>query len=139
MRDINSVILIGRITRDAELKYISTGTGLLTFSMAVNKTKKVGDQWTDEAHFFDCRMWGKRAESLAPMLGKGKQVAVSGTLSQERWERDGQKHSRVIIDAEDVELFGGKTDAAPAQRPKAQTPARQEAHDVDEFDDDVPF
>ena len=55
--DINQVILVGRITRDAELKYTASGTALCSFSIAVNRRLKKADQWVDEASFFDLTLW----------------------------------------------------------------------------------
>lgn len=107
MNDLNSVMLIGRLTRDAELSYINTGTAVCKFSIANNQSKKKDDKWTDEAHFFDVVLWAKTGESLAPYLKKGKQIAIEGRLNQDRWEKDGQKHSRVTIVASSVQLLGG--------------------------------
>jgi single-strand DNA-binding protein len=103
--DINSVTLVGRLTRDAELKYTNTGMAITHFAIAVNRTRKDGDQWVDEANFFDVNLWGKRGESLNQYLQKGTQVAVLGELRQERWEKDGQKNSRVSIHCNNIQLL----------------------------------
>ncbi len=107
MADINQVILIGRLTRDADLKYTSGGFAISNFSIAVNRRRKNGDQWIDEASFFDINLYGKSAESLKQYLVKGKQVAVEGELRQDRWEQDGQPRSKVVIAANNVQLLGG--------------------------------
>ena len=83
--DINKWIGVGRLTRDAELSYTNSGTALCKFSIAVNRRKKQGDQWVDEASFFDIILWGKRGESLNQYLTRGTQLAVEGSLHQERW------------------------------------------------------
>ncbi len=106
--DINNVILVGRLVRDADLKYINTGTACCSFSIAVNKRKKEGDNWVDAASFFDVTVWGKQAENINQYLQKGKQVAVTGSLRQDRWEQDGQNRSKVVIEADRVQLLGGK-------------------------------
>ncbi|MGP1586808.1 MAG: single-stranded DNA-binding protein [Treponemataceae bacterium] len=107
MVDLNSVSIIGRLTRDAELKYTSGGMAVSNFSIAVNRRRKNGDQWVDEVSFFDVNFFGKSAESLKQYLLKGKQIAINGELRQDRWEKDGQNHSRVFIVANTVELLGG--------------------------------
>ena len=109
MADLNHVTLIGRLTRDAELKYTPGGLAISSFSIAVNRRRKNGDQWVDEVSYFDINLYGKPAESLKQYLTKGKQVAVDGELRQDRWEKDGQNHSRIYIAANNVQLLGGNT------------------------------
>ena len=70
--DLNSVVLIGRLTRDMELKYTSGGMAIGKFSLAVNRKKKSGEQWVDEASFFDVTCFGRTAENLAQYMTKGK-------------------------------------------------------------------
>ena len=114
MNDTNSEILIGRLTRDLgenDMVYLSgSGTARANISIAVNRSRKQGDQWVDEVKYFDITVWGKTAENLKPYLLKGKQVCVKGFLKQDRWEKDGQKYSKVHVIAEDVQLLGGKND-----------------------------
>ena len=109
MTDINSVVLVGRITKDVgsderSFSYIGNGTAKAVVNIAVNRGVKKGDKWEDEASFFDVVIWGKTAENLKPRLTKGTQIAVSGYLKQDRWEKDGQKQSRVQIIADMVEV-----------------------------------
>jgi len=105
--DINIVTLVGRLTRDSELKYTNSGTAVCKFSLAVNRKKRSGDQWTDEVSYFDIVLWGKQGEAIQQYLGKGKQIAVSGELRQNRWEQDGQTRSKVEVVASNVQLLGG--------------------------------
>ncbi|MDR3342091.1 MAG: single-stranded DNA-binding protein [Treponema sp.] len=107
MADLNHVVLIGRLTRDAELKYTANGQAVCKFSIAVNRRKKSGDQWVDEANFFDIVVWGRQGESLNQYLVKGKLVGVDGELRQDRWEQDGQNRSKVEIVANYLQLLGG--------------------------------
>ena len=108
MEDVNYVIIIGRLTRDAELKYTNSGLAVSSFSLAVNRRKRSGDNWEDEVSFFDLALFGKRAESLNQYLTKGQQVAVEGSLTQDRWEQDGSKRSKVKIIANNIQLLGGR-------------------------------
>ena len=129
MTDINSVILVGRTTRDAELRYTENGTGILNFSIAVNESRKNGEQWIEEASFFDVTLFGKMAESLKQYLAKGKQVGISGRLQQQRWEQDGQPRSKVVVIANAVQLLGGRTgeQAVAPQQAYGQYSAKAQA------------
>ncbi|MBR4791002.1 MAG: single-stranded DNA-binding protein, partial [Treponema sp.] len=98
MTDLNHVVLIGRLTKDLgtderSFGYVANGQARANVSIAVNRSKKTGDQWTDEVNYFDITIWGKTAENLKPYLTKGKMIAVDGYLKQDRWEKDGQKMS----------------------------------------------
>ena len=107
MSDVNHVVLIGRLVRDAELKYTDNGKAVSKFSIAVNEKRKAGDQWKDNAGFFEVVLWGQIAESIQPYLSKGKQIAVTGKLTQERWEHNGENRSKVTVTASTVQLLGG--------------------------------
>ena len=107
MNDINNVTIVGRLTHDAEMKYTNTGTPVTIFSIAVNRSKKVSDRWEDCAHFFDVALWGKLGEVLGKYLTKGKQVALTGHLEQNRWQTDGQNRSKVVIIANEIQLLSG--------------------------------
>jgi len=143
MADVNHVVLIGRLTRDAELKYTNTGFAVSKISIAVNRRKKSGDTWTEEVSYFDVVIWGKTAESLNQYLTKGKQIAVEGELRQNRWEQDGQTRSKVEISATNIQLLGGgrqnRGDNTGAySEPPAQS-YNQPASSGDDFEDDIPF
>lgn len=115
MTDINRVVLVGRLVRDLgndqrDFAYTPNGQARANISIAVNRSRKQGEQWVDEANFFDVTIWGKTAENLKPYLTKGKQIAVEGYLKQDRWEKDGQKFSKVQIVASNIQLLGGRSD-----------------------------
>lgn len=142
MTDLNHVTLIGRLTRDAELKYTSSNLAVCKFSIANNQRRKKENTWTDEAHFFDVTLWGKTAESLHKYLVKGKQVAIDGQLRQSRWEKDGQPRSRVEINATNIQLLGGSGGQAVQSGPPPEGGYEQpagEAGGEDTFEDDIPF
>lgn len=108
--DINSVVIIGNLTRDCELGYVGSGSAVAKMSIAVNRSKKQSDgNFTNEVSYFDVQLWGKLAESLNQYLRKGKKIAVAGSLKQDRWQdKNGNNCSRVIINADNVELLGGE-------------------------------
>ena len=115
MTDLNHVVLIGRLTRDLgsderSFGYMQNGQARANVSIAVNRSKKQGDQWVEEVSYFEITIWGKTAENLKPYLTKGKQICVEAHLKQDRWEKDGQKQSRVSIVADQVQLLGGNSD-----------------------------
>lgn len=148
MADLSIAVLVGRLTRDAELKYTNSGQPVCHFAVATSSRKKKGDQWVDEASFWDVDLWGKQAESLNQYLTKGKLVAVEGTMRQDRWEQDGQSRMKVLVSANTVQLLGGGQQAngsssAPQSgyqpsAPAGRTPA-QPAPAADDFSDDIPF
>jgi len=120
MEDLNSVIIIGRLTKDAELTYTNSGYPLCKFSIASNRSKKDGDKYVDEASFFNVNLWGKRGEALNQYLLKGQQVAIGGSLKQDRWEKEGQKQSRVVIEAKNLQLIGSKKEGQPGGQIQGQ-------------------
>lgn len=134
MSDLNHVTLIGRLTRDAETKYTGGGMAIASMSIAVNRRVKKGDQWTEEASFFDVALFGKTAEALNKYLTKGKQIAVEGELKQDRWTTaDGQNRSKVVINANSIQLLGVGDRQESQQAPAAYTAP------AESFADDVPF
>jgi len=142
-QDIVSVFAIGRLTKDAELRYTSGGLAISKFSIACNSRAKKGDQWIDEASFFEVSVFGKSAETLNQYLTKGKQIAVQGRMKQERWEKDGQNHSKIVINADSVQLLGGdkNTQGSVSDARNSPSCAPETASDgfVDDFPDSIPF
>jgi len=106
--DLNRVILVGRLVRDAELSYTNSGYPVCKMSLAVNRRVKKGESYEDEGNFFDLTLWGKRGESLKNYLVKGQQLAVEGQLKQDRWEQDGNKRSRVTVELSNIQLIGSR-------------------------------
>ncbi len=151
-------MLVGRLTREIELRYLNSGTAVGRFSLAVNRIKRSGDQREEEVSFFDVTVWGKQAEVLNPYLSKGRQVCVSGELRQSRWEQDGQSRSRIEIVASSIQLLGGggASNGAPSnqsenrsygqqQKARPAAPSQTRAKEApsfpgpEQFDDDIPF
>ncbi len=160
MTDINHVILVGRLTRDVgsderSFAYLPSGQARANVSIAVNRSRKNGDQWVDEVSYFDVTIWGKTAENLKPYLLKGKQIAIDGYLRQDRWEKDGQKYSKVSITANSVQLLGGKSDNSGNVQTTGGSNARFQPRDnfsqqsnqfnggisvdTNDFPEDIPF
>jgi single-strand DNA-binding protein len=109
MPSFNRVILIGNLTRDPELRYIPSGTAVTEIGLAVNERRKgPNGEKIDEVNFIDVTLWGRTAEIVSEYLGKGSPVLVEGKLKQDRWEKDGQKHSKLKVVGDRIEFIGGK-------------------------------
>ncbi|WP_147613043.1 single-stranded DNA-binding protein [Treponema pectinovorum] len=144
MTDINEVILIGRATRDVGSKdfaYTTGGTARLNITLAINESVKTGGNWEDRGNFFDVTVWGKTAESIKPYITKGKQIAIQGHLQQQRWEKDGNKFSKVVVIAESVHLLGGN-DSEKVSNAKANQGENDGGYEDQasfDYQEDIPF
>jgi len=132
MADLSVAVLVGRLTRDAELKYIPSGQAICGFSVATSTRKKKGDAWIDEPSFWDIELWGKQGESLNQYLTKGKLVGVEGEMRQERWEKDGVQRMKVVINSSSVRLLSGCADKREGSETKQAEPQK-------DFEDQIPF
>ena len=105
---MNKVFLIGRLTRDPELRYTGNNTAVATFSIAVNRNF-ANAQGEREADFFNITVWRKQAENVKNYLSQGSQVAVEGRLQTRNYEdKDGQKRYVTEVVADNVEFLGSK-------------------------------
>lgn len=105
MQDLNSVMVEGRLTRDPEIKYTGKGTAVCNLSIANNRRWKEGQEEKEETSFFDIVAWGRQAETCGEYLEKGRGVRVFGRMQQQRWESDGQKRNKIVINADHVEFM----------------------------------
>lgn len=126
---MNRIVLIGRLTKEPELRYTQSGTAVCNFTLAVNRAfVRDGEQ---EADFVPCQVWGKSAENCAKYLAKGRQAAVDGRLQIRSYEdKEGTRRWVSEVVAERVEFLGS-----------GQRESREEEFGTAiEFDDaDVPF
>lgn len=133
---MNSITTGGTLTRDGELKFLPNGDPVLNFSVADNQSGK-----DKPAIYWNCAIFGKRAESLAPYLLKGQQVTVSGSLTKREWEKDGVKREALDFRVADILLQGRPQGQQEQSQPRqaAKPAARQTGGAA--FDDleDVPF
>ncbi len=103
--NINIVSISGNIVRDSEAR----ANDVLTFSVANSEMRKQDDDWVNYPNYFDCVVFGKRAQALKKWLVKGTRVVISGRLHQSRYEnKDGEKRSRVEIIVNDIEFTSPK-------------------------------
>jgi single-strand DNA-binding protein len=140
-KDINRVILTGRLTRDAELRQTKSGTSVMKVSIANNQSRKnASGQWEDEVHYFDIVIWGRTAEVLRQYLVKGKMIAVDGRLQQRRYQPPGEEKPRYTfeITADNIQLLsggqsGGSTGSSFSQNRQNNSAAASPAEQVNDF------
>ncbi len=148
--DLNIVALVGRLVREAEVRYTNSGTAMVRFSIAVNRNRRNADgSWSDEPSYFDCLYAGKSADSVRQYLEKGRQVAIHGELRQNRWtDQEGQTRSRVEIFVNNLSLLGSGRDSSQMNPGQAfnrneerniPNPAELSDGPEDFQDDDIPF
>ena len=114
----NTVILVGNLTRDPEMRYLPTGTPVLKFGIATNR--KYGEK--KETFFGEVNVWGKMAEVCEKYLHKGSKVLIDGRLSTESWESDGKKKSKTVITAKEVKFLDSRqSDRDTDEIPEEQT------------------
>ena len=110
MASFNRVILIGNLTRDPELRYISSGTAVTDIGLAVNdRRKNATGEWVDETTFVDVTLWGRTAEVAGEYLTKGSPGLIEGRLKLDNWEgKDGQKHSKLRVVCDRMQMLGSR-------------------------------
>lgn len=130
---MNTVVLIGRLTRDPEFKYTPNGNVVITFTLAVDRPFK-NQNGEKETDFIPIVTWNKLAENCANHLGKGRLVAVEGRLQIRSYEKDGNKHRIAEVVASEVKFLDyGKKGEKPANK-------TSDGPDFGEIDlDDLPF
>lgn len=158
MASFNKVILVGNVTRDPELRYISSGTAVTDIGLAVNdRRKNAQGEWVEETTFVDVTLWGRTAEVAGEYVSKGSPLLIEGRLKLDTWEKDGKKNSKLRVVGERMQLLGGRGgegNRGDASRPKSRVPAAKaggddfsqtsqyddaEASGPVGSDDDIPF
>jgi len=144
MADLNKVLLIGRLTRDPELRYTGSGTPVANFSLAVNNSFGKSDD--SKVNFINIVAWNKTAELCNQYLEKGKQVMVEGRLQIRSYQtQEGQKRTAAEVVANFVQFLGRASDSGNYSKPKSEDvdndlDTNDEFFDNSNFDeDDIPF
>jgi single-strand DNA-binding protein len=123
---VNSITVVGNLTRDPELRYTNAQKPMCTFTVAYSTRRKDGDQWVDgDTAYFDCVTFGTLAENVAETLSKGTRAIVAGKLQQRSWDTpDGDKRTKVeiIVDAcgRDLRWADSPAPSRPASRPASR-------------------
>lgn len=128
-KNLNCAVVDGNLTKDVELN--PNGT-VGRFTIAVNESQKdpATGNYADYANFIDCKIFGKSAANLGKYLTKGKRVIVRGKLHQDRWEKDGQKQARLVVNVDEVFFAGGG---------QSQGQGGGQKESGGEFSEDFPF
>ena len=132
MSSLNVVTLVGNATRDAEVRYLQSGTAVANVGLALNR--KYGEN--EEVCFVDLVFFGKVAETVGEYVNKGKQIGVSGRLKLESWETDGQKRSKHVVVCDTMQLLGGPRSDDSESPKKTSKPAKGETKKQEE---EIPF
>jgi single-strand DNA-binding protein len=128
---LNRVFLIGRLTRDPEIRYTPNGAAVANLRLAVNERRpsRTGQAPQDETLFVDVVVWGRSAEVVQQYLRKGRRILIEGRLRLETWEgRDGQRRSRYSVVASRVQFL----DAANREETVMETPEPEEEYSAGE-------
>ena len=132
---MNSITITGNLGKECETRALSDGTPVVSFSVA-DTYMKGGDKHTI---WWNCALFGKRGESLAPYLSKGQQVTVIGSVTEREWtDKDGQKRKSMDVRVNDIALQGGKPSGESASAPR-QAPKPRASGDFSDMDSDIPF
>jgi single-strand DNA-binding protein len=138
MKDVNKVVISGRLVRDPDLRYTGKGTPVAGVRVAVHREIKRGSGWEKKTVFVDVTIWGKRAERIAKQGTQGSQIFVDGHLDFDEWQdaKTGKKRSKVCIEADNAFIIVRMPDeGTDAQRP--DVPGEVGGDGIP--DDDIPF
>jgi single-strand DNA-binding protein len=129
---LNSVNIMGNLTRDPELKYTPSGKSVCSISIANNRVYTKNGEKVTEVSYFDVEVWGAAAENCSKYLAKGQGVIVEGRLKQDRWEKDGKTQSRVRISANSVHFLPKKQGAGQGSAAESAPTADAGARAIDD-------
>ena len=138
---MNRVVIIGRLTRDVDLRYTGNGVAVANFTLAVNRPFK-NQQGENEADFINCVTWRKQAENLANYMKKGSQVGVDGRLQTRTYEdQDGKTVFVTEVVADSVQFLESKKQQSgnTGQSNQSDNPFGDSAESIDISGDDLPF
>lgn len=138
---LNKVFIMGRLTRDPELRRTNSGTAVTSFTLAVDRDFKNADG-TKETDFIDCVAWRSTAEFAAKYFTKGRMAVVEGKLQIRDWQdKDGNKRRNAEVIADNVYFGDSRSDNASGGHQAAKAPVNVDAEDFAEVedDDDLPF
>lgn len=143
--DTNTVVLVGRLTADPELRDAGSAK-VLSGRLAFTRREKKGEEWVDVSNFIDVTLaWNKSAEALHKYLSKGSRLAITGEIRWREWEaKDGTKRQTIDIHADQggVQMLDTKAESEARQQAKpsgSDMPVDQPAQQKMDDDDSVPF
>ena len=106
---MNRVFLMGNVTRDPELRYISNGSAVTEIGLAINDRRKSSTgEWVEETTFVDITLWGRTAEIAGEYVTKGAPLLIEGRLKLDMWEKEGKKNSKLRVVGDRMHLIGSR-------------------------------
>jgi len=129
--DINMVALVGRLTRDPEMRSLPSGSSVCELRIAVNGLQKNGESYEDRPNFFNVTVFGRSGENVAKYCGQGDRIAVNGRLEWREWDGDNGKREAVKVIANSVQFLQTKGESSGSGSQRSSAPAAT--------DEDVPF
>jgi single-strand DNA-binding protein len=142
---LNDVRMVGRLTRDPELRFTAKGAAVCRFDLAVNRRYKdtASGEWKDDTSFIPCVAWRETGQRVGEKLKKGAPVYVEGRLKSRAWEtKDGQKRTGIEVDAARVqflERLGGDTEGGSEEMPAGEGASAPVLGAAAPADEEVPF
>ncbi len=137
MASLNKVMLIGNVGQDPELRYTPDGNPVANFSIAVNRRRKVGDEYKDETEWFNIVCFSRTAENVNQYLSKGQKVYVEGRFqSSEYVGQDGNQRKSFEVIANDVTFLSTKSETESNNQNSNQNQVSTESKSVDSDDED---
>lgn len=137
---INNVVLIGRLTRDVELRYTPNNVAVGAFTLAVNRNFKNQATGEREADFINCVIWNKQAENLANWTKKGHLIGITGRIQTRSYEnQQGQRVYVTEVVAESFQALEKRDNTANYSSMDEQMPPGMSGQPMDITDDDLPF
>ena len=141
MLNLNKAMLIGNLTKDPELRYTPAGQSVMSFTVATNRRwkDKVSGEMKENAEFHDIVAWGKLAENISQILGKGQKVYVEGRLQTRSWEgNDGAKRTKTEIIAENVIALERSKEGAPSSEVQAENVSQEVPEKAEDVNQEAP-
>ena len=141
MGNLNKVFLIGRFTKDMEIRTIPSGMNVLNNSIATSeKYKDKSGQMQEKTEFHNVVFWGRQAEIINQYCRKGSQIYIEGSLGTEEWQdKDGNKRYTTKVTCRNLQLLDSKGQSQAAESGQSQTPMHNEPPQGGFIPDDIPF
>ncbi len=132
MSSFNKVIIMGRLTRDDELRTTSGGNSVIDLGLVINERRLgANGEWVDAIQFVDITFWNRKAEVIAQYFKKGSPILIEGALQLDRWEKDGKKFSKLKVRGTEFSFVGNKSENGNESTEPELVAATA--------DDDIPF
>lgn len=137
---LNHIVLMGRLTRDPELRHTQQGTSVASFSLAVERDRKAKNEEKAETDFIDCVSWRSTAEFVSKYFTKGRMAVVEGRLQLRGWtDKDGNKRRAAEVVADYVYFGDSKKESDSREPANYNQPQQDQFAELADDDGDLPF